>query len=90
MGRVNPPHMGINMTIVLVHPIHGAKVAICEEEVTADEKQGWTRYIQVEVDTDKAVSSRKPARGRSGKERADTIEEVPDFLSQGGTTPEVE
>ena len=32
------------MNIILIHPIHGAKVATMELEVAADEKNGWTRY----------------------------------------------
>jgi hypothetical protein len=32
------------MNVVMVHPIHGAKVAINELEMAADEKNGWTRY----------------------------------------------
>lgn len=30
--------------IYLVHEIHGAKVAISEEEAIYDEEYGWTRY----------------------------------------------
>lgn len=78
------------MNVVLVHTTYGAKVAICEEEVIADEKQGWVRHVPVEVDHAEVVSSRKPVRGKIGKDRAESIEGVPDFLSQGGTTPEVE
>jgi hypothetical protein len=32
------------MNVVLVHPVHGAKVAISEDEIKLDEKLGWTRY----------------------------------------------
>ena len=32
------------MNIILVHPVHGAKVATMELEIEADEKNGWTRY----------------------------------------------
>ena len=32
------------MNIVLIHPVHGAKVATMELEIEADEKNGWTRY----------------------------------------------
>lgn len=32
------------MNIVLIHPVHGAKVATMELEIAADEKNGWTRY----------------------------------------------
>jgi hypothetical protein len=30
--------------IYMSHPVHGAKVAIMEEEAIFDEKNGWTRY----------------------------------------------
>ena len=36
--------MEIHMNVVLVHPIHGAKVAINELEMEQDVKNGWTRY----------------------------------------------
>lgn len=78
------------MNVVLVHPIYGAKVAICEEEVLVDEKQGWKRHTSVEVDHAEVVKSQKPARGRPSKERAEVAEKLPDFLSQGGNTIEVE
>jgi hypothetical protein len=32
------------MVIYLKHPKHGTKVAICDMEAAADEKNGWTRY----------------------------------------------
>ena len=32
------------MNIVLIHPVHGAKVATMELEAVADEKNGWVRY----------------------------------------------
>lgn len=32
------------MVIYLIHPIHGAKVAISDLEAESDEKNGWTRY----------------------------------------------
>jgi hypothetical protein len=32
------------MNIILVHPLHGAKVATMELEAEADEANGWTRY----------------------------------------------
>ena len=32
------------MVIYLKHPEHGTKVAICDMEAVADEKNGWTRY----------------------------------------------
>lgn len=32
--------------IVLVHPIHGAKVACSESEAEYDSLSGWTRYVE--------------------------------------------
>lgn len=32
------------MNIYLMHPVHGRKVAIMEQEAEADEKNGWSRY----------------------------------------------
>ena len=32
------------MHIYLKPPLHGTKVAICDMEADADEKNGWTRY----------------------------------------------
>ena len=56
------------MNVVLVHPIHGAKVAINALEIEMDEKNGWTRYnpdtpVQVApvVNTLETKRRRKPA-----------------------------
>lgn len=32
------------MNVVMVHPVHGAKVAINDQEIAMDEKNGWTQY----------------------------------------------
>ena len=32
------------MNVVMVHPVHGAKVAINSVEIENDEQNGWTRY----------------------------------------------
>ena len=32
------------MNVVLIHPIHGAKVAINQAEIEMDEQNGWKRY----------------------------------------------
>ena len=32
------------MNVVLIHPIHGAKVAINQSEIEMDEQNGWKRY----------------------------------------------
>jgi hypothetical protein len=31
-------------SILLTHPVHGAKIAISELEAEYDESNGWTRY----------------------------------------------
>jgi hypothetical protein len=50
--------------IYLVHDIHGAKVAISEEEARADEDFGWERYypdepVSVTVNEMPARNSRR-------------------------------
>ena len=40
-------HTETSMNVVLVHPIHGAKVAIDATEIENDELAGWTRYEPV-------------------------------------------
>ena len=50
--------------IYLVHDIHGAKVAISEEEARADEDFGWERYypdepVSVTVNEMPARTSRR-------------------------------
>ena len=32
------------MNVIMVHPIHGAKVAINQTEIEMDEQNGWKRY----------------------------------------------
>ena len=32
------------MNIIMIHPVHGAKIAPMELEAETDEKNGWTRY----------------------------------------------
>lgn len=32
------------MVIYLIHPVHGAKVAVSEHEAIYDESNGWMRY----------------------------------------------
>lgn len=49
------------MNVVMVHPVHGAKVAINEIEVEQDEKNGWTRYNPEEV----SAPAEQPKRRRT-------------------------
>ena len=50
--------------IYLVHDVHGAKVAISEEEAICDEDFGWTRYnpdkpVKVSVNEMPAANRRR-------------------------------
>ena len=58
--------------IYLVHPTHGAKVAISEEEAFSDEMYGWTRYnpdTPVAADADEHVNVMAEPKSR-GRRRA--------------------
>jgi len=41
--------------IYLVHPRHGAKVAISEEEAISDEMYGWERYNPDTLDEEAVI-----------------------------------
>ena len=77
------------MNVVLVHPVHGAKVATNEQEIEHDEKLGWTRYnpdTPVEQPTEAALVEQAPAKRNklTRKVTQPTIEqpnEGPDFLT---------
>ncbi len=78
------------MNVVLVHPIHGAKVAINATEIENDELAGWTRYEPVTPVEDSAPAA--PAdlavdtpvrRKHSRKTPAPVVEQsdkIPEFL----------
>lgn len=81
------------MNVVLVHPIHGAKVAIDATEIENDELAGWTRYEPVTPVEDSAPAEpAEPAelavdtpvrRKYSRKTPAPVVEQsdkVPEFL----------
>lgn len=55
------------MNVVMVHPIHGAKVATNEIELEQDEKAGWTRY-NPDTPTE-PVAAPVPERTRRGRPR---------------------
>jgi hypothetical protein len=53
--------------IYLVHEVHGAKVAISEEEAISDEYFGWERYnpnapVEAPVNKMPAAKSRRKAQ----------------------------
>lgn len=65
--------------IYMVHPVHGAKVAISEHEAEHDEMYGWMRYDPTtpaeEVDEDEDEAEAAPvnelaATKRRGRRRA--------------------
>ena len=81
------------MNVVLVHPIHGAKVAINATEIENDEIAGWTRYEPVTPVEDSAPAElAEPAelavdtpvrRKYSRKTPAPVVEQsdkIPEFL----------
>lgn len=81
------------MNVVLVHPIHGAKVAIDATEIENDELAGWTRYEPVTPVEDSAPAApAEPAelavdtpvrRKYSRKTPAPVVEQsdkIPEFL----------
>jgi len=79
------------MNVVLVHPIHGAKVAINELEIEQDEKEGWTRY-NPDTPVEVAPKADKPVRNKlSRKVTEQPIEqpnEVPSFLTSASDESE--
>jgi hypothetical protein len=53
------------MNVVMVHPQHGAKIAINEIEIQQDEKNGWTRYNpDTPAEQVAAPEVERPRRGR--------------------------
>lgn len=81
------------MNVVLVHPVHGAKVAIDATEIENDELAGWTRYEPVTPVEDSAPAEpAEPAelavdtpvrRKYSRKTPAPVVEQsdkIPEFL----------
>lgn len=51
------------MNVVLVHPVHGAKVAINQTEIEMDEKNGWQRYNPDAV-PESAAEEQQPTQGK--------------------------
>lgn len=61
--------------IYMVHPVHGAKVAISDHEAIYDEMNGWMRYDPttpdaVDDDEDEAPVNEMAAPKRRGRRRA--------------------
>jgi glycine betaine/choline ABC-type transport system substrate-binding protein len=79
------------MNVTLVHPIHGAKVAINEVEIIEDEKNGWTWYTP-DTPAEVAPKADKPVRNKLTRKLTEqTIEqlnEVPSFLTSSSDESE--
>lgn len=71
------------MNIVLVHPIHGAKVATNQTELDQDVKNGWTEYNS---DTSSEVEKPKRKYTRKANEPVEQPAEQP--IEQPNGTPE--
>ena len=80
------------MNVVLVHPIHGAKVAINEIEMEADVKNGWTEYNpDTPVEAAPEPVTEAPKRKYTRKVTEQPIEqpnEVPSFLTSASDESE--
>jgi hypothetical protein len=80
------------MNVTLVHPIHGAKVAINEVEIIEDEKNGWTRYnppTPVKVAPEPVVEAPKRKYPRKVTEQpVEQPNEVPSFLTSASDESE--
>lgn len=79
------------MNVVLVHPMHGAKIAINEAELAADEKNGWVRYTPeastAPVDVEDAPAKRKYTR-KAAQQTIEQPNEVPEFLTSASDESE--
>lgn len=71
------------MNIVLVHPIHGAKVATQQVELEQDVKNGWTEY---NPDTSKAATRKSKKDKAVVEEPVEQPAEQP--IEQPNGTPE--
>lgn len=71
------------MNVVLVHPVHGAKVAINEQEMKLDEENGWTRHnpdiITKEVEKTTPVKRKGPRKATEVSN--EQVDKIPDFLN---------
>lgn len=72
------------MNVVLVHPVHGAKVAINEQEIKLDEENGWTRHnpdiITEEIEKTTPIKRNKGSR-KSIEVLNEQLDKIPDFLT---------
>lgn len=79
--------------VVLVHPVHGAKVATNEVEIQMDEKLGWTRYnpdTPAEVAPEPVVEApkRNKLTRKVTQQPVEQPNEVPSFLTSASDESE--
>jgi hypothetical protein len=84
-----------HMNVVLVHPIHGAKVATNETEMEQDVKNGWSEYnpdTPVEKPTEAAPAEELHVKRKSSRkvtpQPIEQPNEVPDFLTSASDESE--
>jgi len=78
------------MNVIMVHPTHGAKNAMCDAEIEQDEKNGWTRY-NPDTPTEVVSDAEKPKRKYNRKTTDESIEqpnEVPSFMTSASDESE--
>ena len=71
------------MNVVLVHPVHGAKVAINEQEIKLDEENGWTRYNPdiITKEVEKTTPVKRKGLRKATEVSNEQVDKIPDFLN---------
>lgn len=71
------------MNVVLVHPVHGAKVAINEQEIKLDEENGWTRHNPdiITKEVEKATPVKRKGFRKAAEVSNEQLDKIPDFLN---------
>lgn len=73
------------MNVVLVHPIHGAKIATMQAELDRDVENGWTEYnpdtLPAETRRAKAKAKVKETAERPVQQSIEQPNGTPDFLA---------
>ena len=71
------------MNVVLVHPVHGAKVAINEQEIKLDEENGWTRHNPdiITEEVEKTTPVKRKGFRKATEVSNEQLDKIPDFLN---------
>ena len=75
------------MNVIMVHPVHGAKIAMHPVEIEQDEQNGWTRY---NPDTPAAPAAEVAPKRKYTRRVVQTEQpnEVPSFLTSASDESE--